>query len=62
MSRNKAVSLRARLLHVAKTEGSDFNGVLIRFALERFLYRLSQSEHAENYLLKGALVSNRSDL
>lgn len=51
-----AASVRARLLNVAKTQGADFNQVLVRFALERILYRLSQSEHADRFLLKGALL------
>jgi hypothetical protein len=38
-----AASVRARLLHVAKAQGVDFNQVLVRFALERILYRLTQS-------------------
>ena len=41
---NVAASVRARLLNVAKTQGADFNQVLVRFALERILYRLSQNE------------------
>jgi hypothetical protein len=53
---NVAASVRARLLNVAKAQGVDFNQVLVRFALERILYRLSQSEHADHYLLKGALL------
>ena len=51
-----AASVRARLLNVAKVQGVDFNQVLVRFALERILYRLSQSPHAERFLLKGALL------
>jgi predicted nucleotidyltransferase component of viral defense system len=51
-----AASVRARLLNVAKAQGVDFNQVLVRFALERILYRLSQSEHADHFLLKGALL------
>jgi predicted nucleotidyltransferase component of viral defense system len=51
-----AASVRARLLNVAKARGVDFNQVLVRFALERILYRLSQSEHADRFLLKGALL------
>jgi predicted nucleotidyltransferase component of viral defense system len=58
MNTNLAVSVRARLLNLAKSENSDFNQILIRYALERFLYRLSQSAHAENFLLKGALLFN----
>ena len=53
---NFAASVRARLLNVAKAQGVDFNQVLVRFALERILYRLSQSEHADHFLLKGALL------
>ena len=53
---NLAASVRARLLNIAKTEGSDFNQVLVRFALERILYRLTRSPHADRFVLKGALL------
>lgn len=53
---NVAASVRARLLNLAKAQGVDFNQVLVRFALERILYRLSQSQHADRFLLKGALL------
>ncbi|MFZ5699462.1 MAG: nucleotidyl transferase AbiEii/AbiGii toxin family protein [Pseudomonadota bacterium] len=53
---NIGASVRARLLNVAKAQGADFNQVLVRFALERTGYRLSQSEHADHFLLKGALL------
>ena len=53
---NIAASVRARLLNVAKAQGVDFNQVLVRFALERMLYRLTQSPHADRFLLKGALL------
>ncbi|MBP6582431.1 MAG: nucleotidyl transferase AbiEii/AbiGii toxin family protein [Chromatiaceae bacterium] len=49
-------SIRARLLNKAKAEGQDFNLVLTRYALERLLYRLGSSSHAERFLLKGALL------
>lgn len=55
-SPNMAASVRARLLTVAKAQGVDFNQVLVRFALERMLYRLTQSPHANRFLLKGALL------
>lgn len=55
MNKDLAASVRARLLSVAKAQGADFNQVLVRFALERILYRLSQSAHADRFLLKGAL-------
>jgi hypothetical protein len=53
---NVAASVRARLLNVAKAQGVDFNQVLVRFALERILYRLTQSQHADRFLLKAALL------
>ena len=56
MSKNIAASVRARLLNLAKAQGVDFNQVLVRFALERILYRLSQSAHADRFLLKDALL------
>lgn len=56
MTKDLAASVRARLLAVAKSQGADFNQVLVRFALERILYRLSRSTHADRFLLKGALL------
>jgi len=56
MSQDFAASVRARLLNIAKNQGVDFNQILMRFTLERLLYRLGQSEHAGLYLLKGALL------
>lgn len=56
MTHDIAASVRARLLNLAKAEGSDFNQVLVRYTLERLLYRLSQSAHADRFVLKGALL------
>ena len=53
---NLAASVRARLLSIAKAEGSDFNQVLVRFALERILHRLTRSPHADRFVLKRALL------
>ena len=53
---NFAASVRARLLNVAKAQGVDFNQVLVRFALERILYRITRSPHADRFVLKGALL------
>jgi predicted nucleotidyltransferase component of viral defense system len=55
-SKNLAASVQARLLNIAKAEGRDYGQVLTKFALERLLYRLSQSTHADSFLLKGALL------
>lgn len=56
MSANLAASVRARLLNLARAQGADFNQVLVRFALERMLYRLGRSPHGERFVLKGALL------
>ena len=56
MTRDRAASVRARLLNVAKATGTDFNLVLVRFALERLLFRLSTSAYSERFVLKGALL------
>jgi hypothetical protein len=51
-----ARSVQARLARHARNIGVDPNLVLTRFAVERFLYRLSRSPHAEQFVLKGALL------
>lgn len=58
MAHDLAASVRARLLNIAKAEQTDFNSVLVRYALERFLYRLGQSAHADHFVLKGAMLFN----
>lgn len=54
--RNVAASIRARLKQHADAHQQDFNLTLTRYGLERLLYRLSLSPHADRYLLKGALL------
>jgi hypothetical protein len=56
MSRNLAASIRARLKQRADATKQDFNLILTHYGLERLLYRLSISPHADTYLLKGALL------
>jgi predicted nucleotidyltransferase component of viral defense system len=51
-----ARSVQTRLVSHAKAIGADPNLVLARFAVERLLYRLSASPHAERFVLKGALL------
>jgi predicted nucleotidyltransferase component of viral defense system len=53
---NIAASVHQRLLNLAKTGGRPFNELLVYYAIERFLYRLSISRHAESFVLKGALT------
>jgi predicted nucleotidyltransferase component of viral defense system len=51
-----AASVHQRLLNVARETGRPFNEVLQYFAMERVLYRLSCSPHADSFVLKGALL------
>lgn len=51
-----AASIHARLLNRAKARGEDFNLILTRYAIERFLYRLSLVPAREAYWLKGAML------
>ncbi|HET7250119.1 MAG TPA: nucleotidyl transferase AbiEii/AbiGii toxin family protein [Gemmatimonadales bacterium] len=48
--------MQVRLARHAREIGVDPNLVLTRYAVERFLYRLSRSAHAERFVLKGALL------
>ena len=45
--RNVGHSAFQRLLSYARTKGEDFNLLLFRYGIERLLYRLSISAHAE---------------
>ena len=54
--KNIPASVRQRLFNRAKSERRPFNELLQYFAMERFLYRLSQSSHADRFILKGALM------
>ena len=54
--KNLPASVKARLLAVAQRRGESFNLLLLRFGVERLLYRLSQSRHADRFLLKGAML------
>ena len=54
--KNIAASVRQRLLNKARETGRPFNELLQYFAMERFLYRLSKSHYADNFVLKGALM------
>lgn len=54
--KNIGASVRARLLNIARDRGQTFNFVLNRYAIERLLYRLSQYQHADRFVLKGATL------
>jgi predicted nucleotidyltransferase component of viral defense system len=52
---NVPASVRQRLYNRARAQGEDFNLIVSRYAVERLLYRLGKSQHAEEFVLKGAL-------
>ena len=54
MRPNVAASIRARLLNRARGEDTNFQFLLDRYACERFLYRLGQSDLRDRFILKGA--------
>ena len=54
--KNPAASVRARLLVLSKQRGEQFNFTLERYALERLLFRLSQTSHSKSFLLKGGML------
>jgi hypothetical protein len=51
-----AASVHQRLLNRSKALDLDFNLLLARYAIERFLYRLAQSPYADQFVLKGAML------
>lgn len=56
MSKNKAASVRQRLLNRAREQGDDFNLLMTQYVNERFLYRLSRSHHCDHFIVKGATL------
>ncbi len=55
-TKDLAASVRKRLRNYANERGEDFNSVLTRYGVERFLYRLSVSALRDRFLLKGAAL------
>lgn len=53
---NIAASVRQRLLNLARQEQRLFNVVLVSYGLERVIYRLSISTHADKFILKGGML------
>jgi hypothetical protein len=48
--------VRQRLLNQSRAKSRPFQELLQYFAMERFLYRLAKSAHADRFILKGALL------
>jgi predicted nucleotidyltransferase component of viral defense system len=55
-SPNLIASVRQRLLNHSREQGQDFNLTLTRYGIERLLYRLAQSAHGSQFVLKGAML------
>ena len=53
---NLAASVHSRLLNNRRQTGTDPNLIWSRFAMERLLYRLASSKHADGFVLKGAML------
>lgn len=54
--KHQAASIKQRLLNAARASGEDFNLLLVRYAIERLLFRLSQSKEVDHFVLKGAAL------
>ncbi len=54
--KNVEDSVRAKLHNKRKEAGIPFLEILRNYAMERFLYRFSQAEFADEFVLKGALL------
>ena len=54
--KNVAASVRQRLMNLAKERHVAFNRILVQYGIERVLYRLSESKHSGNFVLKGAML------
>ena len=54
--KNKEVSIKTKLLNIARLQKVDFDFLLLRYMQERFLSRLAASSYADNFVLKGGLL------
>ena len=51
-----AQSVHDRLRKKAADCKEDFNALLARYGVERFLYRLTRTRHGKRFILKGAML------
>ena len=54
--RDPIASVRGRLEQAARRRGEDFQVTLLRYGVERLLFRLSDSPHRTRFVLKGAML------
>jgi predicted nucleotidyltransferase component of viral defense system len=52
-----AASIKQRLLNIARRSGRPYELILVRYALERLLYRLSISAERDRFVLKGGMLA-----
>jgi hypothetical protein len=53
-----SASVKAKLLNIARRRSEQLQRVLVQYAIERFLYRLSRSAYADRFILKGAVLGS----
>jgi len=60
--KNIPASIHARLVNETRRTGKPFNELLQHYGMERFLYRLSKTEFANSFILKGGLIFTAWDI
>jgi hypothetical protein len=53
---NNPAAVHRGLLALARRRKADFNAILVQYAIERLIDRLSRSPHADSFVLKGAML------
>lgn len=56
MSTPRSHSIQARLLNYSRERQVNHSHTLVRYGVERLMYRLSRSPHADRFILKGAVL------
>jgi len=54
--KNISASVREKLRNIARQRNADFGLILVKYGLERILFRLSRSVYHDVFVLKGALL------
>ena len=54
--KNLPASVRHKLASLGRERNVDFGLILVKYGLERILFRLSRSRHRDIFILKGALL------
>jgi hypothetical protein len=56
LPKNISASVREKLRNIARQRNADFGLILVKYGLERILFRLSCSAYHDVFVLKGALL------